>query len=46
MVIYMENTLNLMLQSGHGKLVAKILEEGIHRNREKAGNYVIVLYEK
>lgn len=43
MVIYMENTLNLMLQSGKEQQVRQILKEGIHRNREKAGNYVIIL---
>jgi len=42
MVIYMECTLNLMLQSGMTREVAHIINKGIHRNRGKAGNYIII----
>lgn len=41
MIIYTEEVLNLMLQRGLKSEVSRILEKGIHRNRD-CGNYVIV----
>lgn len=43
MIIYMEQTLNLMLQAGYREKVGEILARGIHRNREKAGNYIVLI---
>jgi hypothetical protein len=44
MTIYMEQTLNLMLQHGMKEAVNKIVQTGIHRNRKKV-NYIIVKNE-